>query len=335
MKDSRVNLVLVLWYEHALTRENLTQISERVSSYDNNVRTFVVEHHKLDQLRLFNIWRQPTLSVSFLSLDRRKLLPGRLLSGKLLHKHREYRQLDLAGLPVPQWSIIEPDLHLDPSDWGPYVVEKPSAGRRGSQVRIRRTNRVRYMPPESLPDDHYGRHGPMLVQRFVYTGEWPTSFRVVTLFGDVLLCYRQVSRLRGHPLKGRWEFKVGGTSIVSNTKDMVAELVNDTEVIALAERAHRLAFPDLPVLAFDIVRDCETGALYIMECHAGGSWMFSAEVGLAIEAANNLDFRKQFNALDKAAAILCREARLRAAVCSPMTAWLSGASTGEMRTQSR
>ena len=31
----------------------------------------------------------------------------------------------------------------------------------------------------------------MIAQRFIYTGEWPTSYRVVTFFGETLLCYRQ------------------------------------------------------------------------------------------------------------------------------------------------
>jgi hypothetical protein len=104
------------------------------------------------------------------------------------------------------------------------------------------------------------------------------------------------------------------------------ELVNDAAVIALAERAHREAFPNFPVLAFDIIRDAETGSLYVLECHAGGTWMFSADAGLGIEAANNLDFRRQFDAIDKAAAILARETPLRAAVCWPIAtrSWPGG-----------
>lgn len=327
MKGSPYNLVLVLWHEHPLTRNDLTSIAQCVNRFNADVRAWVVPHHKLSQLKLLGIWSQPTLSLSFLSLTKRKLLPGRLVSGCLLYKHGEYARLDRAGIPVPQWAVITPELRLDPAVWGSYVVEKPSAGRRGSQVRIRRTTRVHYRPPDSFPSDHYGRSAPMLVQRFIYTGEWPTSFRVVTLFGEVLLCYRQISRSRGFPLKGRWRFRdTGGINIASNTKDMEAELVNDPEVIALAEKAHRAAFPDLPVLAFDIVRDVETESLYVLECHAGGTWMFSADAGLGIEAANNMDFRRQFNAIDKAAAILARETRARAAVCWPSTAWLKGLS---------
>jgi hypothetical protein len=99
---------------------------------------------------------------------------------------------------------------------------------------------------------------------------------------------------------------------VSNTKEMTVELIKDDEVIALAERAHREAFPDFPVLSFDIIRDYETGALYVLECHAGGGWMFSSDIGLGIQARNAVDFNAQFDVFERAAAILAREAPRRA-----------------------
>jgi hypothetical protein len=311
------NLVLVLWSEHSRTRADLTDIARRVGEINPAIRAEVVTHHKLDQLRLVRCWSQPTLSVSMYSIARRKLLPGRLATGARLEKHGEYRRLDDAGIPVPAWSIISPELKLDPNVWGPYVVVKPSAGRLGADVRIRKTTRVRYQPPESFPDEHYGRIGPMLVQKFIYTGEWPTSYRVVTLFGDVLLCYRQVTRTHGHPLRTRYGFAAGGISIVSNTKDMEIVLTEDADVIALAEQAHRKAFRDFPVLSFDIIRDADTGRLYVLECHSYGSWLFSSDIGLAGEAANKVDFKGQFDALGKAARVLARETLERAVACSP------------------
>jgi len=322
MEKTKCNLVLVQWSDHALTEIDLIRIGEGVMRLNPTVRAFVVPHHKLDQLKLIHTWLQPTLSLSFLTLEKRKLLPGRLLSGALLHKHGEYARLDDAGIPVPKWTILTPETRLDPAVWGPYVVEKPSAGRKGAQVRIRRTTRIRYVHPGLFPGDHYGRHGPMIAQRFIYTGERPSSYRVVTMFGEVLLCYRQTSQSRGFPLKGRWNFRdTGGINIVSNTKDMSAELIKDEAVIALAERAHRQAFPDIPVLAFDIIRDFETASLYVLECHAGGSWMFTGDAGLAIEAANRIDFRKQFGAIEKAAAIIAREAPIRAVAAWPFRDW--------------
>lgn len=319
MKLGTSNLVLVVWHDDPYTWSDLKRIAERISQIDPGVRAFVVTHHKLDQLKLLPLWFQRTLSLLIPFISGRKLLPGRFMTGTRLHKVGEYARLDAAGIPVPKWTIIEPDTRLDPAVWGPYVVEKPSAGRIGANIRIRRAGRVRYTPPESFPADHYGRQAPMLAQRFIYTGHWPVSYRVITLFGDTLLCYRQKTISRGHPLTGRWNFReTGGINIISNTKDMIVELVKDEDVIALAERAHRTAFQDFPVLAFDIIRDAETGELFVLECHAHGTWMFSTEIGLDIQATNKIDFESQFDMIEKSARILARETRRRAAISWPL-----------------
>lgn len=319
MKLGTSNLVLVVWHDDPHVWSDLKRIAARVSQLDPSVRAFVVAHHKLDQLRLLPLWFQRTLSLSIPFLPERKLLPGRFMTGVRLHKVGEYARLDAAGIPVPKWTIIAPDTRLDPADWGPYVVEKPSAGRVGANIRVRRTSRVRYTPPESFPLDHYGRKGPMLAQRFIYTGHWPTNYRVVTLFGDTLLCYRQKTVSRGSPLTGRWNFReTGGVNIISNTKDMKVELVKDAQVIELAERAHRVAFRDFPVLAFDIIRDLETGELSVLECHAHGTWTFSTNGGRDIQASNNVDFESQFDLIEKSARILARETRSRAAISWPL-----------------
>ena len=319
MKRGKCNLVLVVWHDDPHVWSDLRRIAARVQQIDPDVRSFVVAHHKLDQLKLLPLWFQRTLSLLVPSMPERKLLPGRFMTGVRLHKAGEYARLDAAGIPVPKWTIIEPDTRLDPAVWGPYVVEKPSAGRVGANVRVRKTGRVRYSLPESFSPGHYGRQGPMLAQRFIYTGHWPVSYRVVTLFGDTLLCYRQKSISHGYPLTGRWNFReTGGINIVSNTKDMIVTLIKDEDVIALAERAHRTAFQDFPVLAFDIIRDVETGELFVIECHAHGTWMFSADVGRDIQANNKVDFESQFDLIEKSARVLAREARNRAAISWPL-----------------
>jgi hypothetical protein len=318
-ESGTINLNLVVWDGDPETAAGLRRIAGHIAKIDGGVRARVVPHHKFNQLALIPQWFRPSLSLSLYHVPDRKLLPGRFVTGYFLPKHEEYRRLEAAAIPVPAWTAIEPETRLDPATWGPYVVEKPALGVRGANVRIRKTGRVAYADPRSYPVGHFGRDGPMLAQKFVYTGPWPRSFRVITLFGEVLLCYRQTSTAHGQPLLGRSRFRdTGGINIVSNTKDMKAELADDADIIALAERAHRIAFPECPVLGFDIVRDVETGEVFVLESHTQGSWLFSGDVGRKMQADNHIDFAGQFGAFEKAAGVLARAARRLAARSMPL-----------------
>ncbi|TAK49686.1 MAG: hypothetical protein EPO23_00145 [Xanthobacteraceae bacterium] len=314
----RLFLNLVEWDDDVDTRKCLREIARYIRAINPNFHARAVPHHKLPQLALINQWFMPTLSLSLYHVAKRKFLPGTFLTGAFLSKQEEYQRLERAGVPVPKWQIIQPKTSLDPLSWGPYVVEKPTLGVRGANVRIRKTSRVKYVPPSEYPASHYGRSGPMIAQMFIYTGMWPTSYRVVTLFGETLLCYRQTSTGHGAALPTRWGFKaLGGINIVSNTKDMKAELVADPDVIALAESVHRKVFPGHPTLGFDIIRDAQTKQLYVLETHPQGSWLFSGDVGRQMQHDNAVDFASQFKAMEKAAAIIAKHAPRLASIASP------------------
>jgi len=310
----RLNLVLATMSSASETTKDLEQIARRVEEMDARIRAVVLRNSPAHRLAHAALWAAPTLSVAMQRTGPRTLLPGKLLTSRTLLKHGEYNRLEKAGFAVPRWTLVGPDTVLDPAEWGPYVVEKPDSGGRGAYVRIRRTGRVKYTQPESLSLDHFGRRG-MLVQEFIFTGEWPQSYRVMTLLGQTILCMHQTTVGRGKPLSGRWGFgKDSGTSIISNTMDMDVTLVKDPEVMALCEAAHRAAFPDVPLLGFDVIRDAETGRLYILECHSHGPlWPFSSTRGRGIDERNGIEMASQFNAIEKCSEIFA-EATPRLAV---------------------
>jgi hypothetical protein len=300
----KFNLVLAqLRQDPKETTGDLLSIARQVEAIDPRIRAVVLRKNRLHRLLHANLWALPALSIVCQLTGGRRFLPGRIVTAQPLLKATEYRRLAQAGLPVPKWTLIAPDTVLDPAEWGPYVVRKPNDGGYGADVKITRTGRLRYEPPEAF--ESFGRLG-MIAQEFIYTGEWPQSFRVMTLFGQVILCYHQVTVGRGQPLLHRWGFKEApGTSVVSNTKDMQVTMVKDAEVISLCERAHRLAFPDVPFLGFDVIRDADSGKLYILECHPHGpSWLFSSLTGRGIQEKNGVDLVAQYDALRKCAEIL-------------------------------
>lgn len=255
----------------------------------------------------------PTLTISPMPIKRFVPPRGATCQGYEFPKSEQYEKLLRLGVPVPDWVRIEPATALDPARWGPYVVVKPDLGRKGAEIFIKRAGRVRFRARESFPEGHPARKGPLLAQRFVYTGRWPVNYRVVTLFGRRLLCWRCEADHGYTPLGSRWDFRAkGGITVVSNKTDSRYELAYDLDVIALAERAHA-AFPDQPLLGTDIVRDFDTGELWVIECNPrGDAWLISSDMGRLIERANGLEFAGQFDAIEVAAEVLMRETHVRA-----------------------
>ncbi|MFY9314212.1 MAG: hypothetical protein WAO95_01480 [Burkholderiales bacterium] len=306
------NLILV----HQTTKQDRADyetIARQLGERARDIRVFIVDTKEEN-------WADPnfdhgvrTLTVSPMPIKRFSPPRGTVCQGFEHPKGEQYERLTRIGVRVPRWVRIGPGTALDPAEWGPYVVVKPELGRKGAEIFIKRARRVRFRPPESFPEDHPARRGPLLAQCFVYTGRWPVSYRVVTLFGRRLLCWRCEADHRYVPLNSRWDFKArGGITVVSNKTDSRYRLARDSDVIGLAERAHA-AFPGQPLLGTDIVRDADTGELSVIECNPrGDSWLISSDMGRMIERANGLDFAAQFGALEAAAEVLVRETRARA-----------------------
>jgi hypothetical protein len=248
------------------------------------------------------LMHRPTVSIE---MDNRRGRPRILRGVRLVHggagggKVAEFRHLDAHGLPIPKWTEIQPDTTLDPQEWGPYVVVKPSRGGRGAYVWVQKTGRVRFKAPADFPDGHPGREGPMIAQRFIYTGRWPVAYRILTYFGRPVGGLRYDGRQDIPALESESGFNVsGGRSIVAAAKGCRISFANEQAVLDLASRIH-LALPTVPSIGADIVREERTGSLYLMEINAGGnSWQFTSDSGLEIQAEFGLDFYSQFNALD-------------------------------------
>jgi hypothetical protein len=307
-----LNLILV----HQKTKQDRADfetIARRIGVRAPDIRVFVVDTKEADWADPEFEPAAPTLTVSPMPIKRFSPPPGAVCQGHEFPKDEQYRRLARLGVPVPDWTAIAPDTALDPLQWGPYVVVKPALGRKGAEIHIKRAGRVRYRPPESFPGGHPARRAPLLAQRFIYTGQWPSNFRVVTFFGRALLCWHCEAAHRYVPLHSRWDFKAkGGITVVSNKQDSSYALAREPEIIALAALAHA-AFPEQPLLGTDIVRDADTGQLYVIECNPrGDAWLISSDMGRMIEQANGLDFAGQFGALEVAAQALIEETRARA-----------------------
>jgi hypothetical protein len=288
-------------------RDSLERAARTVTQIDDQIDASVVEDVAGWDAGLP---RRPALVVCPGLLRHRPARPISVCCGYPLSKSEEYRILERAGIAVPRWVVLERDTQLDLSGFGPYVVRKPDYGAKGAEVQIVRRGRIRWKP---IVTASAGLSTRLLVQEFVYTGRWPVSYRVNTLFGQALYCVAITANSARQALEGPEDFdgrgdQRGSVSIVSNARDSSAAFCADADIIAFGERAAR-EFPDVPLLGVDILKSALTGELLVTEVNSmGHNWTFGPEFAATIR----LDVEQQFDGVRRAASILAKETHRRA-----------------------
>ncbi len=301
----RCNLVIVTGLKEL---ESFERIAGWVEELDSTIQTRVVESLSEQAMRSPYL---PTLFFSTSLIKSKSKTPGKVFCGFPLSKSEEYTILSKAGVPVPCWSVLEEGVSPDLGNFGDYVIRKPDYGAKGAEVRIVRRDRVRW---KSVTTSATGLSPKLLVQDFIYTGPWPVSYRVNTLFGQVLYAMRITGNRNRPSLNGPQDFSTRGSgnsvSIVSNTRDSAADLCMDPEIIRFGEHAAQV-FPDLPVLGVDILKEAETGELFVTEVNSlGHNWNFTQD----FRETFKLDIENQFNGMRKAAYILAEQTQKHASL---------------------
>lgn len=258
------------------------------------------------------IWQASRPSLVFSPRPLAGYLPlgGTVFSGRPLRKLEQIGRLAEAGVSVP------PTWELDPRALPPrealteFVVVKPNNRGKGVGVRLLHADELAARAPGLMSDQ-----SRMLVQCFVEHAEdgFPTEYRVLVLFGEVLYC-----------AKNRWPVRRATPAEIANSSlplasndrsggQRVRAISYDEDVIALARRA-AAAFPDCALLGIDIIRESGSGRLFVMEVNPNGRvWHFSSDLGLSFDAAHRRDLYEQFDALERTAGVLIDRTRAVAA----------------------
>ncbi|MGE0009026.1 MAG: RimK family alpha-L-glutamate ligase [Parvibaculaceae bacterium] len=222
---------------------------------------------------------------------------GARLIPKVYTKFEEITALRDAGLPVPDSVLLTPGTAIDEHDWGPFVVIKPNRGRQGDGVRLVNAKDARWRDTAALPDGHLWKGRELVVQRFVDTGPLPACYRVMTVFGRKVYCVLSASTVETPALDAA-TIPEEGIPIAANGKHRVRSLAYDDDVLSLAEDVHG-KLTHTPVMGIDIIRERETGKLYVLELNSGGlTWHISSDYGLRQQAEDGADKMAQFNALE-------------------------------------
>jgi hypothetical protein len=313
---AQYNLLLI--YNTRLTaRWDFELVAARVREIAPEIRTILWQDRSDDWQRFPPTPVLPTMTFSPGPVFGHRPTQGVVFEGRALPKSEEYAALECAGVRVPRWALLTPEAVPDLAAFDRYVVVKPDLSGRGADVKIKRKGRVRWSPPSTnLTRTVAGPTCHWIVQEFIYTGPHPTSYRVTSLFGEPIWSWKVQADTRRRPLRHRFDFggapDGGGMSIVSSGKGCVFSIERDPEVWELARATHR-AFPDIPLIGVDIVRDSDTGQLFVIEANTiGWTWHLSSPIGRAIQQQFGFDLDTSFQVRHRTASILAGQVRMRA-----------------------
>ena len=292
-----MNLLLVI-HEYANQHLILPAVLEEFKKIGN-------EKGWIYRARLVHDWKpnwkhklwslgQPTVVVSMEPILKFKPEWATIWTQVPCDKAWECEQLERAGLPAPKWRAIQEGKTPDLSGFDDFVVTKPARSACGALVGIMRRNRVRWRPSEI--SKFKWQSNVVLVQEYIHTGPWPISYRVGQIFGEPIYAWRCVADRSRKSFDGtkRNSHFFAGRTIVSSGKGCTFDMKVPNDVFELARLTHE-AFPTVPILGVDIIRDHDSGRLYVIEANSmGDTFHLTSDTGRKISRESNFDWTAQF-----------------------------------------
>ncbi|MGI9481925.1 MAG: hypothetical protein ACR2OR_06165 [Hyphomicrobiales bacterium] len=213
---------------------------------------------------------------------------------------------------------------LNPEQWGETVVIKPAGSSGASQgrgIQYLKTENVEYLSPEDFPENHVGRFGPMIVQKFIDSGKYPKEHRVLCLFGTPLYSVVFTSSEPRPPAREKYDLHDPRDLVTSSKVKKFGlgpgsgstEFVADPDLLKTASTTFE-AIPNAPLHGVDLVKDQKTGKYYVMEPNPlGFTWHFSSFfAGQPHPEFQGMRREEQFDAFSLAADILIERTRKEA-----------------------
>lgn len=299
--------------------KDFEEIAERVRKLDRYIKVFVLTPENTSDDIKREDWRNPTLTVTLGNMGNFRPRRGRFFYNRQISKERQVELFTSDGIRTPKTIAYSAGMVLDEKEWGSVVVVKTnnlshtSQGQSASLVQLKHLNDFSSL---SDPLKERIRSNGVLVQEFVPTGNYPTSYRAGIFLGRVIHMMKKRSNV---PILDLANASIEELNIDSNHESpgennfAARELVVDDEIMALSTRIAGI-FPGLPLLGIDIIRHSKTGELFALEINGGGNtWQFSsrhaAQGRLVISKEERV---KQFDAWNTCARALVEKTRSHA-----------------------
>ena len=308
------NLLLAVGYPRC-DPADFRDIALRMAKAAPDVRVQVFHPAKYSEVP-YDTWKIPTLLIN-LMLSQPLVLPrGAQLLSRQLSKLQQDEMFRLGGINAPKIARYEIGMSLEPEVWGEFVLMKPMPlhmTSKGKSIQVFRTSRLAAMSAGDFPPAHLVHTTPMLIQTFIDSGPFPQKYRALTLCGEVLYIAEDTCGTR------RPDFSAPDEKIEAGIYHANGASIDYGDYPDIHEFARRMAaaFPSIPLLGCDIIRDAQSGELHALEVNAGGNvWHFSSKMMAEGRARKPEALKKvhaQYGAFDVAAKALIRATRRMAA----------------------
>jgi len=250
--------------------------------------------------------RLPSLIFSPLYL--RYFVParGKVYAGLLISKREQMERFLRAGLSVPPYWFNGSASDPLQAGLGSHVLVKSAmiGASNGDGFKLMPTGAALKAAP-SL--------GDVFLQRFIDTGPYPVSYRVLSIFGCPVSADMKKLAIARPSLDAPDEELANSIFRGYFSAGLTMTLCYEDDVLALAGAAYK-AIPEVPFQACDIIREDKTGVLYVLEVNPGGNtWVFSnASTDWMTQALGAYDIKQQFNAFETIADALIEKTRSEA-----------------------
>jgi hypothetical protein len=230
---------------------------------------------------------------------------GKTLFVKSIDKLEQYKNYSIADVSTPKTIEYEIGQPLNFNDWGEYVFLKSLNDSLSLNSFLIPTKLILDIKPYF---DKLKVKNKMLLQEFIYTGEYANHFRVLNFLGEPLYC-TQVSNpyrlLLPSTLEEVFNNNTAQTSIQSI--DLQFKLETNEEVLNFSRKVYNI-FPAQPLQGIDIVFNDDKKKLFALEGNQGGNvWTFSLSTSKMRAALGRTALLNQFNAFDVACDILIKK----------------------------
>lgn len=299
-----------------MATDDLLIIRDRIRQFAPDVHPMVVGRGDRAALIESTWWKRPALTVSFGPVGSFRPIRGKVMFNHSISKLEQYRLMTAASLPTPRTAAFHFGMALPCEEWGAYCVLKPAdldVSSSGRGLYLFRSRRLSTLRREDLARDHLAASQPMIVQSFIDTGPRFRVYRCLTLFGEVI--YQNLAEApEAHPPLESDDETVEAILPEPPRTRTSPQIDTDPAVMAFAGTIQS-AFPEVPLLGCDIVKEMATNRLYAIEVNAGGNvWHLSSPRTRSSRSITKIQsYLKTFNSYDRAANALIRAARRHAA----------------------